>query len=474
MKLKSLLPLTVLFLVFVQEAFSQYKINVDIKDCKDTALVLGYYYLDKTYALDTAFSKSGDFKFRNKEKKLDDGIYFFSTFDGRFCEFIIDKDMNFTLKTQEGDWAGQMKVRGSKPSEQYFEYIKASNLLSDKARELSMRKDSLTKEEYDEKIKVLRLQNDTLKEEFIKKYPDNLLSKVLQATKPVIVPQMEVPVNDEGTQDSALWNMQRWVYYKHHYFDNVDLTCDGLLHTPAAVFYRNYNRYWDEVMKYESNDSILYYASLLIDKSRGSEKMFRFLLHNITERYLQSPIMGHDKIYVEMIKRYFKSGEADWLAPSDIEKEVARAEKWENLLIGKLVPNIACPDTNNIWHDVYSLEADYKIVIFWSPDCGHCSTEIPKLYDFYSKNRDKYKIKVFAINTEDNIEHWKKFIVEKGLNWINVNGLVANFDWRDYFDIVKTPVIFILNKDNVIVAKNVQADNMEAIMELLKEGKLKF
>ena len=60
------------------------------------------------------------------------------------------------------------------------------------------------------------------------------------------------------------------------------------------------------------------------------------------------------------------------------------------------------------------------------------------------------------------------------MNWINVNGLVANFDWSDYFDIFKTPVILILNKDNVIVSKNVQADNMEAIMELLKKGKLKF
>ena len=66
------------------------------------------------------------------------------------------------------------------------------------------------------------------------------------------------------------------------------------------------------------------------------------------------------------------------------------------------------------------------------------------------------------------------FIADKDLQWVNVNGLVANFDWREYFDVVKTPVVFILDDKNKIIAKNIQGDNIAKIMELLDEGKLKF
>ena len=79
-----------------------------------------------------------------------------------------------------------------------------------------------------------------------------------------------------------------------------------------------------------------------------------------------------------------------------------------------------------------------------------------------------------AVNTESDTAHWTKFIEEKKLQWVNVNGLVANYDWRDYFDVIKTPIIYILDQNNVIVAKNIQADNIAKIMELLDSGKLKL
>ena len=227
-------------------------------------------------------------------------------------------------------------------------------------------------------------------------------------------------------------------------------------------------------MKYEPVDSILVYADRVIERANGSKAMNRFLIHNITERYLQSGIMGQDRIYVEMVKRYFKSGKADWLSPSSIETEVLRAEKWENLLIGKTVPNLACPDQKGDWHDLYGLDKKYKILVFWSADCGHCVKEVPKFHEFYKKFKDKYDLEVMAVNTESDTAHWQKFIAEKNLDWINLNGLVANFDWREYFDIVKTPVVYILDRRNVIIAKNIQGDNIEKVMELLDSGKLKF
>lgn len=466
--------LLVVLLCFTTSLSAQYEIKVEIENSKDSCLLLGHYYLDKTYAIDTAWSNKGKFVFKKKDKKLEPGIYFFSNLKGRFCELMIDTEQKMSLKTVENDWVGKMKVKGSKTSALYFDYMQANEPLNREYERLSKAKDAMTKPEYDSCLRSVQLRGDSLKNSFIEKNPQHLLSKVLLATKAVQVPEMPILQGEDGKPDSTEWANRRWYWYKQHFFDNIDLGCSGLLRTPSAVFFRSYEYFWNEVMKYESVDTILVYAEQIIDKAKGSKAMNRFLIHNITERYLQSPVMGHDKVYVEMVKRYIKTGKADWLSPSSIESEVLRAEKWENILIGKTVPNLACPDENNVWHDLYSMNNKYKILIFWSADCGHCSTEVPKIYDFYKQYKEKYNLEVMAVNTESDTLHWHKFIADKDLQWVNVNGLVANFDWREYFDVVKTPVVFILDDKNKIIAKNIQGDNIAKIMELLDEGKLKF
>lgn len=473
--MKYLKKYTLLLLIVLlnQQVFAQYDIKVEISDSKDTALILGHYYLDKTYALDTAWNKNNTFHFKSKDKKLDSGIYFLSNLSGRFVEILIQNENKIRLKTKEENWNKFMQVKsGSEELKAYYNYMQHTEQIQEKAKELMEQK--VEKEVYDKELKELSLVNDSIKQAFIKKYPDYLLSKVFNATKPITIPDFAMPTKEDGTPDSLAWNAQRWYYYKNHYFDNIDLSCAGLLRTPKMVFFQNYNRYWDDVMKYERTDTIIEYAHKVIAQAKDSKGMKRFLIHNITERYLQSPYMGHDKIYVELIKAYYETGIADWVSPSDMEKNIERAHKWENILLGKQVPDLACMDSAEVWHSTRDCNKEFKILLFWSPGCGHCSVEVPKYSKFYKEKKDIYSFEVFAINTESDLEAWKKFIREKDLQWINLNGLVANYDWREYFDIEKTPIMFILDKDNKIVAKNVPADNIEQIIKAVKEGKFKY
>lgn len=459
--------------VFSTHTFAQYEIKIEISNSKDTALILGHYYLDKTYALDTAWNKKNVFTFKSKERKLDSGIYFISDLKGRFVEIMIQNEDKVRLKTKDENWNKYMEVKSaSKEMKAYFEYMKHSEETGKQFKELE--KNNLSKEEFDKEVKKLSEINDSIKTSFINTYPQHLLSKVFNATKPIIIPEIPMTFKEDGTADSASWATKRWYYYKNHYFDNIDLSCAGLLRTPKMVFYHNYNRYWEEVMKYEKVDSIIHYAHKVIEQSKDSKGMKRYLIHNISERYLQSPYMGHDAIYVDMIKTYYETGIADWVSPSDIEKNVERAHKWEKILIGKQVPDLACMDSADAWHSTQTCNKEFKILLFWSPGCGHCSVEIPKYDKFYKEKKDVYSFEIYAINTESDLDAWKKFIREKDLQWINLNGLVANYDWREFFDIEKTPIMFILDKNNKIVAKNVPSDNIENIIKLLKEGRLKF
>jgi thiol-disulfide isomerase/thioredoxin len=457
---------------FCFSAMGQYKIVVKIENNKDTMLLLGNYYLDNTYSIDTAFASKKGFVFEKKNKELPSGIYFFTNREGKFCEFMVDKSKDFTMTTSDEDWTKNMKIKNSEENAIYFNYLNVTTDLGDRMRALMKQKEALGEEEYNRQYALLRYRNDSVKEAFVSLYPNHLLTKVLNCTKPVFIPDSTGAKHLLPPADSISYEMERFIWYKEHYFDNIDLSCGGLLRTPKGIFYSTYDRYWNEIMKYEREDSIILYANRLIAKCTDSN-MFRYVVHSIAERYLKSKVMGHEKVYVEMIKRYYKTGKAWWMPPSANEQEVARAEKWENLLLNNRIPNLACPDSNNVWHDVYSMRTKYKLLLFWSPECSHCAVEMPKLVKFYEANKAKYNLEVFAVCTEGTKEEWKRKIVDYDTKWVNVYGMETNMDWRDYFDIETTPQLFILDANNAIIGKKVPAENLEGYIGAIDEGRFK-
>jgi thiol-disulfide isomerase/thioredoxin len=469
--------LLTLFVIISFNSKSQYTFKLEINDNKDSSILLGYYYLDKTYAIDTAFNNGkGKFIFKNKNRTLDDGIYFFSNQKGKYCEFLISGNTNITFSTNDSNWSLCMTVKNDKNEKIYFDYIRQSNIYSNEFYDLRSQKNSISKEDYDKKVNLLRIKADSLKEDFIKQNPNHLLTKILQASKPIDVPKSEIIYKDDKTIDSLQMRINEFNYYKRHYFDNVDFSCGGLIRTPKGVFYTMYRNYWDNIMKYEKADSLIFYSILYIEKAKKNPLMFKYILNDLTSHYLQDGIMGHDKVYVALIDKYFKSGEASWMSPSDLEMNVNRADKWRHLLIGQTIPDLACPetDTSSTWHHLNEITNKYKILIFWSVECGHCTVEIPKIAEFYNNNKDIYDIGIMSVHTEGNINNMIEFEKKNNIHWISTNGSFANYDWRTYFDIEKTPIIYILDKNNKILAKNLSSENLQSVLDAIINKKLTF
>ena len=52
------------------------------------------------------------------------------------------------------------------------------------------------------------------------------------------------------------------------------------------------------------------------------------------------------------------------------------------------------------------------------------------------------------------------------MNWINVDGpRTLTGDYHDQYDIISTPVIYILNSKKEIIAKRLPADKVENFLE---------
>ncbi|MCQ2326495.1 MAG: AhpC/TSA family protein [Bacteroidales bacterium] len=461
-------------LLLLFSARAQYDIKLEISNTKDDTIYLGYYWLGGTYAMDSAANNKGKFHFKSKDRSLDQGIYFFSNKTGKFCEFIVSDSHNMSFKTDDSDWAKNLTVKGSKDETIYLDYIKKSNELTAQFKELS--KANYSKEVYSEKLLVLKTQNDSLKEDFIKRNPKHFLCKVLNTSIPINFPDFEKTYKEDGSIDSVALNQVGWNYYKKHYFDNMDLSCAGLLRTPKEIFSKPFDNFWGNMMKYEKADTIIYYADSLIQKTNACYEIKKFFINEVTRRYLQDNVMGHDRIYVHMIDTYFKTGAVDWMHASDIDMNITRADKWRNILVGQYVPDLACPelDEHTTWHSLSQMKGKYKVLVFWSIECGHCVKEIPKLAEWYNENKAKYNVEIFGVHTEGDISLLKDFASEHNISWTNVNGMYANYDWHAYFDIEKTPIIYILDTDNKILAKNISSEKIGMILDILEKGKLEL
>jgi thiol-disulfide isomerase/thioredoxin len=303
------------------------------------------------------------------------------------------------------------------------------------------------------KLESLNKEVEKYKLDYVKANPGTFMAHFFLAMKEPDLP--EAPVKADGKRDSVY--LYRW--YKDHYWDNTDLTDEGLLRTP--FFHSKIVLYFDKVLV-QHPDSLILAVDKFIEKVRPNKEMFKYFVWYLTNWAENSKIMTYDKIFVHMVETYYMTGQAYWINPTVLENLTKRAKQLKPLLIGQPAPNLVMLDTSLRPVSLMGIKAKYTVIYFWDPECGHCKTESPKLSTFYKEKKDKYGIEVFAVCSDTNMVKMKDYINKNKFNWINANGprtLTQNY--HDLYDIRSTPVVYLLDEKKTIIAKKLAVDQLE-------------
>lgn len=445
-----------------------YKITIQIDNATDSVLLLGYYHTQNRYIMDTAYNNGrGKFVFEGTSE-LYPGLYFFTNNNDRLTEFIVYREKPFfTLHTDNYAWTMHMKAKGSQQNEIFFAYQKESETVYQEMDKVKPTLDSAAFVAYQ---RQQHLRIDSIKQAYIDKYPDAMFTKMMVATKNVdeVVPTH----HDDGTE---MTQRERYDYFMQHYFDYIPVDDDFIVRTPKPVFYQRVMDYTDKYMRGMPPEEICPLLDSLLDRAEPANQVFRWLLHTLTEKYLQSNVMVYDEVYVHLVKRYFATGRAPWYPPSSIDEQVERANKWDRLLVGREAPELILFDTTHTPHSLHHLGGKYTLLVFWSPTCGHCREIIPATYKVFEEFADSLNLTAFAILSEPDdqtVGKWKKFLADHNMTsprWVNLNGGEANIDWREVYDITTTPQIYLIeNKTHTFLAKKMNADLLRQICKQLK------
>lgn len=460
MKRLILLPLLVLLPLTLAAAKPKYKITLQIDGNHDSMLTMGYYYAQHTYACDSAVNDGhGRFVFEG-DRDLLPGLYFFTDRKGRYVDFVVYHEKpNFKFHTDERDWQRNMEVKGSKQNPLFYNFHRSTDLLYEQLEEAKGQMNDSAYRAYRD-VQMRRI--DTVRLDFIRSHPESMLSRMMNATK------------DPAAPPDSLKGNERYFYFMRHYFDNMPLDDDFLVRTPKAVFYQRVSDYVDRHMQGLPPSAICPLLDSLIDRAEPSKEVFKWLVHTLTEKYLQSNVMVYDEVYVHLVQRYYATGKAYWMTPTGIDKEVERASKWERLLVGREAPELILFDTLHRPASLHHMPGRYTLLLFWSPTCGHCREIIPEVYKVFDRVADSVDMTAFAILSEPDegtVKKWKKFLDDHHMDnrrWVNLNGGEANIDWRDVYDVQTTPQIYLVeNKEHKFVAKKMNAQLLEQIIKQL-------
>ncbi len=477
-KMKKILLLFISVFLITSFSFSQkYEIKLNIKGISDTVVYLCHHFGKQKYIVDTAAIDSKGNATFTKNKVLPKGIYLIvmPSQGMRYFEFLIADSQKITIETDTIDYDNNMVIKGSKENLSFLKYKRKMVELSKKRSLLNSEYEAATKEKNTEKQEEVRQKimdwSDEMKNyqlSLINENPNYFFSKVL---KSMIEPEIpEAPKDENG---NIIDETFAYHYFKKHYWDNIDFGESGLLRTP--IFETKLD-YFIERMIPPIPDSLIVDINKIIRKSyeSGDTLMFKYTCSHIFNMFDTSRIMGYDAVMVAIAEEWYLSGKADWVDSTFLKKAAERVEKITPNKIGSIAYNLQrMQSADEKYYTLHDISANYTILIFYEPSCGHCKKEVPKLRDLLLDSLKNMGVKVFAVYTQYDKKEWTDFIQKDSLEiegWYNVwDGPYPHSKFRDYYDIYSTPAVFILDKDKKIIAKRLAVDSIKGFIEKHEE-----
>ena len=433
------------------------------------------YHMGKNLSVEdsAAVNNKGTAVFTGK-RKLPPGIYaVVLPGKSKSVDFLIDKEQVITVKIDTTDLLLKTIVTGSPANillQQYQKAIAAKAQLLDaekKAYSASTTKadTALHEANYNRLNKELNDYRDNI----IKSQPASMMAVLLNAMKdPAVLNNKPQTHND---------SLQNYYYYKTHYWDGITFMDERVIRTP--FFLPRLERYYRELIVPQA-DSIIKEADYQLLLARSCPEMYKFLLNWLTDEYISPKYMGHDAVFVHLFEKYHSKGLSNWLNEKQMETVSRRAYMLMANLIGAKAADLEMLDTTGKPSPLYNVAADYTVVVFWDPTCGHCKEELPRLDSVYRANWKAHNVKMYGVlsadSKEDLRQEWLKYIREHNLkDWVNVyqtkemetaNSAAQKPGYRQLYDVTLTPTIYLLDKEKHIIAKKLTWQQLDDLLQV--------
>ncbi|WP_044198732.1 TlpA family protein disulfide reductase [Dyadobacter tibetensis] len=432
-----------------------YQIDAEISGMADSTFILGHYSRSNTQFIpkDTAKADArGKVSFIG-EKNLPGGLYVI-LFPGnsKWIELVYSgKETNIQIRTDTSDIVGKMVIKNSPENEAFYSYQRRLLADSKVVKQLTEQKSP----ELASKQKSIQTSFKAFRDTFLQNNNALFTSKLLKMAADPEIPA--APLLPNGSPDS-LWTFN---YYRNHFWDHFDFSDGRILNTPFLE--PKLNTYLHNLLV-QVPDSIIPAADRLIEKTKGNTDIRNYVIYYITNQYETPRTVGTEGVWVHMAKKYYLGGDIP-ISEDTRKRIVSKVQSMEKLLVNKTFPALELTNPAGQKVSAQELKGNYAVLFFYSPTCGHCKEAAPKLKEFYEAHKDR-GVQVLAIATDRNEKEWKDYISTYHLSDIRHGIDTKNsIDFYRDFDVVSTPSIYILDKNQKIIARKMPVEQLSSFLE---------
>jgi len=415
---------------------------------------------DQNFLIDSAnVDQLGRFMLR-KSPAMPSGYYYFLLPGQKNFSFLIDKERKLVFRANANDIGGTIQVEGSKNAQLFFETSRFQAKFDPEIKQTNelMQKTPPSDPAF---AKAKSRQNEVLAERkagletIYKQNPDLFFTKFKIAGQNPDLIDFRKP---NGTLDTV----RQFNHYHDHFFDGVDFSDERLLYTPVIV--NKLRRYMKELTP-QHRDSLVKTADALIRRVLPYKPYFKFFSNWIALQYEngKTTVMDGEAVYVHIIKNFITPELAFWSNKEEIEALQKHVGEMEASLMGKKGPDVRAQDVNGNLKSIYEMTSPLIVVFMFSPNCEHCQKDAPKVQQIYEKWKNR-GVNFYGISLDTNDAEWKAFVKKNGFTFTNVYDPTNRAIYAKYFVDI-TPELYVLNKDRIIVGKNLHPEQLEEVFE---------
>lgn len=418
-----------------QTKSNSYAISVNIQNGEVGETILLQKYQGKTLLIVDSVSSGidGSNAFTGKWS-LEPGMYAISFGQKTVANFFIsnEKSQNFTISLDLKNSAQTLTFTGSPENQAFIEYLRFLNT----RQQMGERPEAVTKQ-----------KGEALEKQF----HGSMLALFIRSLREPQIPAPSKPFADK----------REYYYLTNHFFDNIDFADKRLLNTP--ILEQKMGFYFRQ-MAPPLVDSIKFRVNQVIGKAKANKEVYNWAVKYLYQLYRESPIQGNTEVYNFIGEQFILTDPNRWNDSAFVEKVRERVAKAKLNPIGSLATNLKLETPGGKLMDLNSVVASKTILLFFNPGCEACHAVIEKLFKIYQQYKSK-GIQVFAVYVDRKKDEWQNYISAKGLDWFNVYDPTGSEGIEQKYDINAIPMIYLLDKDKKVIAKDVLVEKLEGYLQ---------
>jgi len=338
----------------------------------------------------------------------------------------------------------------------------------------------------EEELSNIHKEFENYIQKLIKDNPDSFAVNIISTTKN----ELNFKVAGEKPH-RFLSGDERREWIKEHFWDNIDLSDETLLHSPVIPskiseyisLYKNdkLGRAEREIAYIEAVDVILLNASV-------KDAVFSVVLDIVTRRFEQSEF---ELVLTYITENYIlpESGCEDSEGVVSEDRAAALRDKVatiKRMAVGNPAPDIEMPQqgffdlnvsegtvvpASSSQMKLSSMSSENTLVVFWASWCPHCASLLTALKPVYEEYRD-VGLEVLAISIDTEQSAWQNAISRAQYRWINYSELSGwNGKAAKDYGVWSTPRMYLLDREKKIIARPAAVEELIKSLAPLKSTK---